>query len=111
MRKIATLAAILILASTLTAQVTVSQEYLQDSARAFIELKALREVDQAQKAEIEARKAENAAKSDLIAALKREIEAKDILTRTLTEQNKDLARLKCDKTTFLFHLVTIKRCK
>jgi hypothetical protein len=75
-------------------------------------------VDQADKAfqEVVSDRAVIDAKNQAIAAKDGEIAAKDTLIQALTEQGKlkdaqiaDLAKLKCDTTSFLF-VVKIKRC-
>ena len=89
------LLAIVLFAAPLTAQVTVTQGFLDDSNRAFVELKASREVIEAQKTTITAKNELIAAQAESIAVLKAQVA--------------DLSKLKCD-TTSIFLLIKIKRC-
>jgi hypothetical protein len=95
---------IFLLVSTANAQVSVSQEYLDDSRRAFIELRAEREVNKALDNELKA-------KNQLIEAQTALIESQKQQNVFLAEQNKALAAIRCDSTSFLFGLIKKKSCR
>ena len=102
--------------------VSVPQEYLDSSDKAFREVKALRDLTEAQKTEnaalqkaLDAKTAEATAKDNLIQVQNERYKMQLDLTNSLTEQNKALAAIKCDesKVSFLFGIVKIgkKRCR
>jgi hypothetical protein len=95
---------IFLLVSTANAQVSVSQEYLDDSRRAFIELRAERDVNKALENELKA-------KNQLIEAQTALIESQKQQNVFLAEQNKALAAIRCDSTSFLFGLIKKKSCR
>jgi hypothetical protein len=95
---------IFLLVSTANAQVSVSQEYLDDSRRAFIELRAERDVNKALENELKAKNQLIEAQTALIASQKQQ-------NVFLAEQNKALAAIRCDSTSFLFGLIKKKSCR
>jgi hypothetical protein len=102
-------------------QVLVDQSYLDSSTKSFKENIANREVVLAQDLEITAleaaRKADVAslfAKDELLMAMVRQKNVENDLIRSLQEQNRTLAALKCDesKVTLLFIVkFSKKRCR
>lgn len=94
---------IFLLVSTSNAQVTVSQSFLDDATKAFIELRAERSVNQALENELKAKNALIEAQKDLIESQKRQ-------NVFLAEQNAALARLRCDQVSFLFGLIKKRSC-
>jgi transcription elongation factor len=86
-----------------TAQVQVSQSFLDDANRAFVEVQANRRVIAAQDAEIKA-------KDDLIAALSALNKQKDFTIAAQDEMIQKLNKIKCNETRFLFGIIRTKRC-
>jgi transcription elongation factor len=86
-----------------TAQVQVSQSFLDDANRAFVEVQANRKVIAAQDAEIKA-------KDDLISALSALNKQKDFTITAQDEQIKRVLAIKCNETRFFFGIVKTKRC-
>jgi hypothetical protein len=101
--------------------VTVPQEYLTSSVKAFQEVRTLRELVDAQRTEnaawqkaLDAKTAEATAKDNLIQVQNERYKMQLDLTNSLTEQNKALAAIKCDesKVSFLFIVkISKKRCR
>ena len=98
--------------------VTVPQEYLQSSVKAFQEVRTLRELVDAQKAEnaalqkaLDAKTAETLAKDNLIQVQNERDKLRIDAINSLTEQNKALAKLKCEKTILLFGLIKKVSCR
>jgi hypothetical protein len=84
--------------------VTVSQGFVDDATRAFIELRAEREVNKAIEKEL-------TAKNALIEAQKVLIENQKQQNLFLIEQNAILAKIKCDKISFLFGIIKKTTCR
>lgn len=80
-----------------------TQGFIDDANRAFVELKASREVIAAQKEAIDAKEESIKAKNALIDALTSANTIKDA-------QIADLTKLKCSKVS-IFYVVSIKRCR
>jgi hypothetical protein len=99
-----TLILTLILATVSTAQVSVSQSFVDDATKAFIELRAEREVNKAYEREMQA-------KNLLIESQKALIESQKQQNIFLAEQNQALAKIKCDKVSFLFGLIKKTTCR
>lgn len=93
-----------LLAASLTAQVTVSQTFLDDANAAFREVVTLRAANTALLKANESLDKANDANALAVMAL-------TSANETLKADNADLRKLKCDQTTFLIFLVKIKRCK
>jgi hypothetical protein len=88
----------LLFATHLSAQtVEVSRSFLDDANRAFIELRASRAVIEAD--------------ARTIVALTDADKSKAQLIEILTAQNADLAKLKCEKTSYFFGIVKTTRCR
>ena len=105
--KKAIITAILIITATLTLnaqQVQVSQSFVDDATKSFIEVRALRELEAARKAEI-------AAKDDQIRLQTQLIESLKIQNNLLIQQNTDLSKLKANKFSVFFGLISWKRYK
>ena len=105
--KKAIITAILIITATLTLnaqQVQVSQSFVDDATKSFIEVRALRELEAARKAEI-------AAKDDQIRLQTQLIESLKIQNNLLLQQNTDLSKLKANTFSLFFGLVKFKRFK
>ena len=103
----AIITAILIITATLTLnaqQVQVSQSFVDDATKSFIEVRALRELEDARKAEI-------AAKDDQIRLQTQLIESLKIQNNLLIQQNTDLSKLKANKFSVFFGLISWKRYK
>ena len=103
----AIITAILIITATLTLnaqQVQVSQSFVDDATKSFIEVRALRELEAARKAEI-------AAKDDQIRLQTQLIESLKIQNNLLIQQNTDLSKLKANKFSVFFGLISWKRYK
>jgi hypothetical protein len=94
----------LILATVSAAQVSVSQSFVDDATKAFIELRAEREVNKAYEREMQA-------KNLLIESQKNLIESQKQQNIFLAEQNKALAAIRCDTTSFFFGLIKKKQCR
>lgn len=92
-----TLLTILLFAITATAQVSVSQQFLDDANTAFKEVVALRTA-------VEALGKANQANADAVAAYKQ-------VNELLKADNADLRKLKCDKGSFFFIVWRYTRCK
>lgn len=93
-----------LLSYTAAAQsVQVSQSFLDDANRAFVEVQANRRVIAAQDAEIKA-------KDDLIAALSALNKQKDLVITAQESQISNLIKIKCNETRFFFGIVKTKRC-
>lgn len=100
-----TLILTLILAISAHSQtVQVSQGFVDDATKAFIELRAERAVTKAQEAEISSKTELIKAQSLLIESLKTGIEARDA-------QIKALAALRCDTTFYFFGIIKKKNCR
>jgi hypothetical protein len=95
---------LLLLSATATAQIPVSQSFIDDATRAFIELRAEREVNKAIEKEL-------TAKNALIEAQKVLIENQKQQNLFLIEQNAILAKIKCDKISFLFGIIKKTTCR
>jgi hypothetical protein len=80
-----------------------TQGFIDDANRAFVELKASREVIAAQKESLTAKDESIAAKNALIDALTSANTIKDA-------QIADLSKLKCSRTKFLFGVLSLTRC-
>lgn len=85
------------------AQTVVSQQFIDDANRSFIEVVALRKLE-------EARKAEVAAKDALIASQNSLILTKDALIKAQDEQISRLIIIKCNETRYFWGLIKSKRC-
>ena len=85
-------------------QVTVSQSFVDDATKSFIEVRALRELEAARKSEI-------AAKDDQIRLQTQLIESLKIQNNLLLQQNTDLSKLKANTFSLFFGLVKFKRFK
>jgi hypothetical protein len=94
----------LILATVSAAQVSVSQSFVDDATKAFIELRAEREVNKAYEREMQA-------KNLLIESQKNLIESQKQQNIFLAEQNKALAAIRCDTTSFFFGLIKKNQCR
>lgn len=91
-------------AGSSSAQVTVSQSFVDDANAAFREVVVLREAVGALKTANEALAKANASNAAAVTAQQETISL-------LKADNADLRKLKCDSTTFLVFLIKIKRCK
>lgn len=98
--------------------VTVPQEFLTSATKSFREVRTLRTLVDAQKAEnaalqkaLDAKIAETAAKDNLIQVLNERDRLRIDAISSLTEQNKALAKLKCEKTILLFGLIKKVSCR
>lgn len=87
-----------------SAQVTVSQSFIDDANAAFREVVTLRTANTALLKANDALDKANTTNASAVQAL---LFSND----QLKEQNADLRELKCDSTSFVFGLVKIKRCK
>jgi hypothetical protein len=94
----------LILATVSAAQVSVSQSFVDDATKAFIELRAEREVNKAYEREMQA-------KNSLIESQKALIETQKQQNIFLAEQNQALARIKCDKVSFFWGIIKKTTCR
>lgn len=106
--------AVLVLAGSVVAsaqQVTVSQGYLDDSAKAFREVLILREVVEAQKMAIAAVDAQAKAQDETIAAQKELLASKDREIRLRDEQIDLFKKITCDKTSLFWGIIKKTRCK
>jgi hypothetical protein len=103
--KIILLASVICFVSTqaITAQVTVSQAFVDDANQAFRELPALRAANKAQLGEIEALKEARDANARAATSLA------DV-NELLKADNADLRKLKCDSMS-VFFVIRWKRCK
>lgn len=98
------------LAGAAVSQTTVSQQFLDDSTRAFKEVVVLRETVALQTQAIQAVEAEAKAKAEqielqrtLIESLQREVELKN-------QQIELFKKLQCDQTSFFWGLIKKKSC-
>lgn len=91
-------------------QVTVSQEYLDDSVRAFREVVALRSAVDAQKVAIAAVEAQAKAQDETIAAQKELLASKDREILLRDEKIDLLKKITCDKTSLFFGLIKKTQC-
>jgi hypothetical protein len=98
-----TLILLLLLSTPIFAQIQVSQGFIDDATRSFIEVRALRELDTARKSEIEAKNALITSQTSLIEALKQGQAVRD-------EQIKALSKLKCDKIS-IFWVIKKTTCR
>ena len=85
------------------AQVTVSQSFLDDANRAFIEAVAQRKVIAAQDAELKA-------KDDLIQALQALQKSNEVVITNLKLENDRLRQVTCTESSFLIFIYRTKRC-
>lgn len=107
MIKFALIPLILLSLTVANGQISVSQGFVDDATKAFIELRAERAVTKAQEAEISAKNDLIRTQSLLIESLKQGIEARD-------KQVEALAALKCDTSQVkLFFVIkfTKKSCR
>lgn len=102
---------ILLLFSTTSAQISVSQGFVDDATKAFIELRAEREVNKALEREL-------LAKNQLIEAQKSLIESQKLQNAFFADQVKSLAAIKCDESkiylpffSFLGPIAKKKQCR
>ena len=98
--------------------VTVPQEFLTSATKSFREVRTLRTLVDAQKAEnaalqkaLDAKTAETLAKDNLIQVQNERDRLRIDAISSLTEQNKALAKLKCEKTILLFGLIKKVSCR
>src|SRR5690242_1017319 len=108
MKLIFTILFILLTALAVSAQakepVTVSQGFLDDANKAFIELPALRKLVAAQDAELKA-------KDELIDTLKQSVELQKQALAIKDDEIKTLRALKCDQISFFWGAIKKKSCK
>lgn len=97
--------------------VNVPQEYLQSSVKAFQEVRTLRELVDAQKAEnaalqkaLDAKTAEAVAKDNLIQVQDERDKLRIDAINSLTEQNKALAKLKCSSVSLFYGIIRKTTC-
>ena len=95
---------ILLFTTTVNAQISVSQGFVDDATKAFIELRAERAVSKAQEAEIQAKSDLIKTQSLLIESMKQSIESRDA-------QIAALAKIKCDKTKFFWGIISKQTCR
>jgi hypothetical protein len=95
---------VFLLFSTANAQVSVTQGFVDDATKAFIELRAERGVNKALENELKA-------KNQLIEAQNALIESQKQQNIFLAEQNKALAAIKCDTTSFFWGIIKKKTCR
>lgn len=93
----------LAVAANAQAKVEVTQEFVDDANRAFIEVVALREVKRTHEAKDVVEAERDKLKDELIESLRREVKFRD-------EQVELYRKLKCDKTSLLFGLIKNTRC-
>lgn len=97
--------------ATSAQQVTVSQEYLDDSVKAFREVVALRAAVEAQKTAIAALEALNKSQVEEAAAKDELLLSKDREIRLRDEKIELYRQITCDKTSLFFGLIKRTRCK
>jgi hypothetical protein len=93
-----------ILSATVQGQIPVSQSFIDDATRTFIELRAERNVSKALENEL-------TAKNALIEAQKTLIESQKQQNIFLIEQNEALAKIKCDKVSIFFGIIKKTTCR
>jgi len=98
-----TILTILLFTGIATAQISVSQKFIDDSDAAFREVVALRSANTALEASAKAEKA----RGDALSLLS---ESRAEFITLLKADNADLRKLKCDSTSFFF-VIKVKRCK
>lgn len=103
-RRLPIVGLIVLLSGIANAQtVTVTQDYLDSSVKAFAEVLALRKVVEAQQNEIDAYKRLDIARMALI-------DAKDQTIKAQESQIERLIKIKCNETRYFFGIVKTKRC-
>ena len=104
-KAIITIILLLFCAAYISAQkVEVSQSFVDDATKSFIEVRALRDLEDARKAEITAKDEQIRLQQQLIDALK-------IQNNVLLQQNQDLSKLKANKVRFFWGIISITRYK
>ena len=84
--------------------VELPQKFVDRANQAFVEVKALRELDEARKSEISAKNDLITTQKALIDSLKASIESRDA-------QILALSKIKCDKTKFFWGIISKTTCR